>query len=256
MTPAWRCLLIDDEPLALDRLARLLADYPGLEIQARITRPSEAVQQIDALMPDLIFLDVQMPGLTGFEMLKLVRHQPLVVFVTAYDRYALDAFEANSIDYLVKPVTKERLARCMAKLTRLLARSPAGQPAGELEKLLACLADRLPKTLPKLTSRTGDRLLVVEPSEVAYFHAENKYTFAVTAKGEYILDHTLQQLREWLPPGQFLPIHRSYIVNLDWIAELARGFGGGLLCRLKPPLDRDLPVSRSMVAQVRQHIQF
>ena len=95
-----------------------------------------------------------------------------------------------------------------------------------------------------------------EPAEVAYFYAESKYTFAVTPLGVHILDYTLQQLRQWLREERFLTIHRSYIVNLDWIAELSRGFGGGLICRLRSPVSKDLPISRSLVQQVRERIHF
>jgi DNA-binding LytR/AlgR family response regulator len=97
---------------------------------------------------------------------------------------------------------------------------------------------------------------LIEPAEIAYIRAETKYTFAVTTGGEHILDYTLQQLRDWLPAARFLSIHRSYIVNLDWIAELARGFGGGMLCRLKAPISKDLPISRSQIQQVRSRIHF
>ena len=189
--------------------------------------------------------------------LQEITHQPLVIFVTSYDLYALEAFEANSIDYLLKPVQKDRLERAVLKLTHL-QRQPEADSAmsQDLQRLLTLMTAPSSKSPQKLTSRQGDRILVIEPSEVAYFYAESKYTFAVTARGEHILDYTLQQLRQWLPEERFLTIHRSYIVNLDWIAELARGFGGGLLCRLKPPLSRDLPISRSLVQQVRQRIQF
>lgn len=256
-----RCLLIDDEPLALDRLERLLAAYPEIQILGKISRPSEAVRQIDELRPDVIFLDIQMPGLTGFQVLEKIHHQPVVIFVTAYDRYALDAFEVNSIDYLLKPIQRERLDKSIQKLSQLLSARAAAKTgvaveSGELNRLLDYIREQGGKGKRKLVSRQGDRMLLIEPADVAYFHARDKYTFAVTSKGEHILDYTLQQLKEWLPEEKFLMIHRSYIVNLDWISELSRGFGGGLMCRLRPPVSRDLPVSRAMVQQVRERIGF
>jgi two-component system LytT family response regulator len=255
MSGPLRCLLIDDEPLALKRLEMLLADHPEVEIIGKISRPSEAVAQIDSLQPDLVFLDIQMPGMNGFEVLERVRRQPMVVFVTAYDRYALEAFEVNSIDYLLKPVDRQRLQKAISKLVQLRGQAADALNA-DVERLLEFVRQRAGNAPRRLVSRHGDRMVLIEPSEIAYFHAESKYTFAVTARGEHILDYTLQQLREWLPADKFLNIHRSYIVNLDWIAELARGFGGGMLCRLKSPISKDLPISRAQVQQVRERIQF
>jgi two-component system, LytTR family, response regulator len=256
MNTRLRCLLIDDEPLALDRLERLLAAYPEIEVLDKITRPSKAVERIDFLKPDLIFLDIQMPGMTGFQVLQKIVHQPVVIFVTAYDRYALEAFEVNSVDYLVKPVAKERLGRAIQKLQQLSGGGELSFPPSDVARLLEYLKHQAPREPRKLVSRQGERMILIEPSEVAYFYAESKYTFAVTAQGERILDYTLQQLREWLPEERFVAVHRSYIVNLDWIAELSRGFGGGYICRLKAPVSRDLPISRSLVRQVRERIRF
>jgi two-component system LytT family response regulator len=251
--------LIDDEPLALDRLERLLASHPEVRVLGKISRPSEALAQIEETVPDLLFLDIQMPGLSGFELLGQLRHQPWVIFVTAYDRYALQAFEANSIDYLLKPVEQERLDRSLAKffqLTRQAGESPAVMP--DWNHLLKALQAQAQNQSPpqRLVSRKGERILLVDPAEVVYFYAESKYTFAVTAREEHILDYTLQQLRTWLPGEKFLTIHRSYLVNLDWVAELNRGFGGGMLCRLKPPMNKDLPISRALLRQVRERLRF
>jgi two-component system LytT family response regulator len=215
------------------------------------------VAQIDALAPDLVFLDIQMPGMNGFEVLEKVRRQPLVIFVTAYDRYALEAFEVNSVDYLLKPVQRARLERAIHKLLQLRAQpTPERAWNADLERLLQFVRERGPTASKRFVSRRGDRMVLVDPAEVAYFHAESKYTFAVTARGQHILDNSLQQIRELLPADRFLSIHRSYIVNLDWIAELARGFGGGMLCRLKAPISKDLPISRSQVREVRERIGF
>jgi two-component system, LytTR family, response regulator len=254
MNTRLRCLLIDDEPLALDRLERLLASYPDIEILDKVSRPSQAVEKIDSLKPDVVFLDIQMPEMTGFQVLQRIRHQPVVIFVTAYDRYALEAFEVNSVDYLLKPVERERLDKAIQKFRQLW--TSASPPSGDVTKLLEYLQRQAPRESRKLVSRQGERMIVIEPSEVAYFYAQSKYTFAVTAQGERILDYTLQQLRDWLPAETFITIHRSYIVNLDWIAELSRGFSGGYLCRLKAPVSRDIPISRSLVSEVRQRIRF
>lgn len=259
MSERSTALLIDDEPLALDRLERLLASHPEIQILEKISRPSEAVAKIDEYRPDLLFLDIQMPGLTGFDLLGQIRHQPWVIFVTAYDRYALQAFEANSIDYLLKPVEQERLDRALSKffhLTRQPAESAAVMP--DWHKLLKALQSQAQIQTPpqKLVSRKGERILLIDPADVVYFYAESKYTFAVTTREEHILDYTLQQLRTWLPAEKFLTIHRSYLVNLDWVAELNRGFGGGMLCRLKAPMNKDLPISRALLRQVRERLHF
>lgn len=257
MTAPLQCLLVDDEPLALKRLERLLESHPEVQVVGKISRPSEAVVQIDALQPDLVFLDIQMPGMSGFDVLAKVKRQPMVIFVTAYDRYALEAFEVNSIDYLLKPVQRERLDKAIQKLVQLRSQATSGQVSNaDLEKLLEYIRQRSAPSSKRLVSRHGERMVIIEPAEVGYFHAESKYTFAVTAKGEHILDYSLQEIRDLLPADQFVCIHRSYIVNLEWVAELARGFGGGMICRLKPPFSKALPISRSQVQQVRERIGF
>ncbi len=257
MTAPLRCLLIDDEPLALKRLETLLDGYREVEVIGKISRPSEAVIEIDRLEPDLVFLDIQMPGMNGFDVLDKVRRQPMVVFVTAYDRYALEAFEVNSVDYLLKPVERPRLEKAIRKLVQLRGQSTSERPSNaDLQRLLEFVRKQNAINSRKLVSRHGDRMVIIDPAEVAYFHAEAKYTFAVTVSEEHILDYSLQEIREMLPADKFLGIHRSYVVNLDWIAELARGFGGGMLCRLKPPFSKALPISRSQVQQVRDRIGF
>jgi two-component system, LytTR family, response regulator len=257
MDQSISCILVDDEPLALERLERLLQPYPQIRILDKISRPSEAVERIETLCPDLLFLDIQMPGMNGFELLNRLDHQSWIIFVTAYDQYALEAFDANSIDYLLKPVRQERLERALNKLFHLIR--PATNIPGlspDWKKLLDYVK-RQQQTLPqKLVSRKGDRIIVLDPGEIVFLYAESKYTFAVTLKEEHILDYTLQQLRDWLPAEKFIPIHRSYLVNLDWIAELHRGFGGGMLCRLKNPLNKDLPVSRSLIKPLREKLHF
>jgi len=223
----------------------------------KISRPSEALARIESLRPDLLFLDIQMPGMNGFELLNRLSHQPWIIFVTAYDRYALEAFDANSIDYLLKPVRQERLERAMDKLlhlTRPATNVPESSP--DWRKLLDFVSRQQHSIPQKLVSRKGERIVVLDPGEIVFFYAESKYTFAVTLKEEHILDYTLQQLRDWLPPEKFIPIHRSYLVSLDWIAELHRGFGGGMLCRLKNPLNKDLPVSRSLIKPLREKLHF
>lgn len=257
MTAELSCILVDDEPLALERLERLLERFPQLKILDKISRPSEALQKIDLLRPDLLFLDIQMPGMTGFELLRQLTYQPWIIFVTAYDRYALEAFETNSIDYLLKPVQLERLERTMDKLFQITGKGLTSQESpANWRKMLEYLSSQQSATPQRLVSRKGERIILLDPHEVAYFYAESKYTFAVTSKEEHILDYTLQQLREWLPSAHFLTIHRSYIVNLNWIAELHRGFGGGLLCRLQSPLNKDLPVSRSLIKPLRDRLHF
>jgi two-component system LytT family response regulator len=256
MNDRLRCLLVDDEPLALKRLDNLLSAHPEIEIIGKISRPSEAVRLIDGLEPDLLFLDIQMPGMNGFEVLEKIKRQPMTIFVTAYDRYALEAFEVNSVDYLLKPVQRERLEKAVKKAVRFYAQpSTTSDSNPDLKQLLKFIRQR-GAAQKKLVSRVGDKLVLVEPSDVVFFRAENKYTFAVTIQGQYMLDYTLQQLHDTLPSDRFIGIHRSYIVNLDWIAELSRGFGGGMICRLKSPISKDLPISRSQVKEVRDRIHI
>ena len=222
MTVHFRALIIDDEPLARQRLRQLLTPYPEVEVVGEAGNGKEGAQLVAALQPDLLFLDIEMPVLNGFDMLKQLGQQPRVVFVTAYDQYALKAFDENSVDYLLKPLEAERLAKTIGKLKQAVGSGPTPL---DIQQLLRMIAPEK-KTLSTLTVKMGDRIILLRIAEIIAAEAEDKYVFIYTVDGKrYLTDYTLAHLEEQLP-DDFLRIHRSRLVNTGRIAELRRGFNG------------------------------
>ena len=237
----YKTILIDDESLALQRLERLLQPYGEIvEIIDRAFDGEVALAKINAQRPDLVFLDIQMPELSGFEVLERLQHVPWIIFSTAYDEYALKAFETNAIDYLLKPVDPERLRRALEKLQRLTGTEQAEWPR-QLQQLLAAFKQ---PSLKRLQVRSGDRIRFLPVKDIHFFQAEDKYVVAHTFEEAFIPDQTLHQLETELPPDDFVRIHRSAIVNLNHVAEIVRSFGGNYQVRMKNKQKTELPVSR------------
>lgn len=246
MTKA-RCYAVDDEPLALASLVRLLEESERVEVVGQTTDPEVAIQEISTLAPDVLFLDIHMPEIDGFQLLASLRRAPYVVFATAYDHYAVRAFEVNSLDYLLKPVNEKRLA---ASLDRISERLVAPPP--ELANLLTRLATTLPAPayLQRVGTRKGDRLVLIPAGDVTHFISEHRYTYAQTAQGRFLLELSLAELEARLDPERFLRVHRSAIVNLQFVDQISRWFAGRVLVRLKDKTE--LSVSREKVAMLRQ----
>lgn len=254
-----RAYLVDDEPLALRRLERMLRERGQLEIAGACSDPVRALQEIELLAPDLLFLDIQMPELTGFDLLQGLSCQPLVVFTTAYDQYALRAFEVNSIDYLLKPIEEAHLDRALTKIERVIGGEAPRPEFNELLRqvrtaLLAAPAGQEAARLERLPSRTGDRIHLIEVSRVTHFFAEEKLTFAATSEKNWVIDRTIAELEERLDPLRFLRVHRSSIVNLDYVDELFNWFGGRMILRLKDPKKTEISVSRERLKLLKDRL--
>jgi two-component system LytT family response regulator len=251
-----RAYLVDDEPLALERLRRLLEHTGRVEVTGSTTEPEKAVAELTANPPDLCFLDIQMPRLNGFEVLARLPVQPIVIFTTAFDQYALKAFGVNSVDYLLKPVEPESLERALAKVERLRGSGQLAQP--ELQGLLQQLANSLRETKPeyfdRIASRLGDRLQFLDLRRVTHFYAENKLTYAVSEAKAYCVDHTIAELERKLDPKKFIRIHRSTVVNIDWIKEVASLPGGAFNLRLKDAKETDLTVARDRARDFKARV--
>jgi two-component system LytT family response regulator len=251
-----RAYLVDDEPLALDRLRRLLESTGRVEVTGSTTEPETAVAALTADPPDVCFLDIQMPRLDGFEVLARLPIQPIVVFTTAYDRYALKAFDVNSVAYLLKPVEPESLERALTKVERLRGSGQPAQP--DLQALLTQLADSLRETKPdyldRIASRLGDKLRFLDLERVTHFFAEDKLTYAVSEGKAYCVDYAITELETKLDPKKFVRIHRSTVVNVDWIKEVASLPGGALNVRLKDGKDTDLTVARDRSREFKARV--
>ena len=246
-----RAYLVDDEIPAIRRLTRLLEATGRVTIAGATTDPVAAVEFLRTNDVDLLFLDIQMPGLTGFELLERLEQPPLVVFTTAYDRYALNAFDANSIDYLLKPIDAERLERALDKLTRL-----SGQPRADVRALARELAAQLTpgRRLERIASRVGDRTTLVEVSRVTHFFSKDKLTFAVAQGRDHVIDYSLSQLEERLDARRFVRIHRATIVNTAFVQELDAWIDGGVIVRLKDEKKTELSVARDRVRELKEKL--
>jgi len=211
-----RALVVDDEPLARDRVRRLLAGHADVEIVGESPDGPSAVRAVRKLEPDLLFLDVMMPGQDGFDVLdELADAAPAVIFLTAYDRYAIRAFDACAIDYLLKPFDEERFAFAVERAKRALA---APMPNGAPMALPLPLAKGPLRRL--VVKATGGRLRFVKTDDIAWVAAEGNYARVHVAGNDYLLRETLTAFEAQLDPKNFVRIHRSTIVNLDHVREL------------------------------------
>jgi two-component system LytT family response regulator len=251
-----RAYLVDDEPLAIARLTRLLDDTGRVEIVGSATDPEEALETLASSPPDVCFLDIHMPRLSGFDVLARLPSQPIVVFTTAYDQHALEAFAVNSVDYLLKPVEPSHLDRALGRVERL--RSRVEVPPPDWQGLVRSLADSLRSGRPdypeRIASRLGDRLWFIDLARVTHFYAEDKLTYAVEAGKSYCVDYTIAQLEALLNPRRFLRIHRSTIVNTAWIREVTTLAGGSLEVRLKDDRSTSLTVSRDRAREFKTRL--
>jgi len=243
----WKTIIIDDEQLARQRLARLLKPYDMIDIVAEAVNGQDGLEKIESLLPDLIFLDIEMPVFSGFEMLARLKHQPKVVFTTAYDQYAIKAFEEDSVDYLLKPVETDRLEKTIDKLRRTQHQPPAELP---LEALIRQL--NIKKDIKTLTVKIGDKILLIKLDTIIFIEAEDKYVFLHTADGrKHLTDFTISSLEEKLPE-QFVRIHRGYVINADQIKEIRRGFNGAFVFVMNNGENTRLTSSRSNGEALRE----
>ena len=235
----FRGVIAEDEELLRTALSSLLKEtWPQMEIVAECEDGASALESIAELQPDVAFLDIRMPGLTGIEVARAMAEaspRTQVVFVTAYDQYAIDAFEQGAIDYLLKPITRERL---LATVQRIQARVAAGHPDGAtLDALLRHLSARqgAPDKPPLawITASAGKDTKLIMVDDVAYFQADNKYTTVMTADGESLLRTPLRELLDALDTNTFKQIHRSTIVNMKQVASVSRDDAGRGRLKLK-----------------------
>ncbi len=257
--PHPTALIADDEPLLRRSLTRLLAQvWPALDVVAQARNGREAVEQFEAQQPDICFLDVHMPGMSGVEAARLIGRRAHLVFVTAYDKYAVQAFEQGALDYLVKPVEPTRLADTV---TRLQERLRAALPLPETEALLEQLAAQLMKKIGPVPLRwirasIGPTLRMIAVDEIDYLRSDEKYTLVAWRgdagkPGEAVIRTPLKELAAQLDAAQFVQVHRSVVVNLRAISHVTRGANETADIHLKGR-DETLPVSRTYLHLFRQ----
>lgn len=255
-----RCLLVDDEPPALDELSYLLSDLGGADIVGTAQSASQALEQIAALRPEVVFQDIQMPGGTGFHVLEqamLYSEPPLFVFATAYDQYAIRAFDENAIDYLLKPVSRERLAKCLDRLhCQLRQNCPKPSARPEIETLLRGM--RLTPGFVRISVEDGGRVLLLGHAEVVFIRTEERRMVVHTREARY-MHHgpgTMDRLEEKLGPLSFFRANRAELVNLAQVRDFAPWFNGKYLLRMRDQAATEITVSKSRVRAFREQLDL
>ena len=250
-----RVYLVDDEPLALKRLQRMLEATARVEIIGSTTDPVDAEAFLKRTPIDLLFVDIEMPGLTGFDLLRHLTSQPLVIFTTAYSQYALQAFEVHSVDYLLKPIDPAHLDRALNKIERILQGAEKAPDLADLAaKLARVMQPQKPSFPTRMPSRTGDKVEFVDIAKVTHFYASDKLTFASTPTKDFAIDFTIAELETKLDPNLWIRIHRSTIVNVNAILEMHTWFGGKILIRLNDGKRTELAVSRDRAKDLKDKI--
>lgn len=252
---SFKTLLIDDEPLARARLRRLLNQFEAtFDINGEASNGAEGLALITDLRPDVIFLDIEMPLMNGFEMLAHLTYMPMVIFATAYDQYAIKAFEENSIDYLLKPVEMERLAKTVDKLKKLAVTNQRKEADNQFNQNFLQLINQLKpkKELYAISVKYADKILLVPLEDISYFEAEDKYVFLATKEGQkYLTSYTIAVLEEKLPT-HFTRVSRAAILNSHHIKEIQKHFDGKYILALTDKKATKITSGQSFSENVRQ----
>lgn len=227
MTALFKAIVIDDEPAARRLMKSLLLEHREVvEVIAEASNGREALEKIETLHPDLIFLDIQMPDLTGFEVIEQLKHKPNIIFTTAYEQYAIKAFDTFSIDYLLKPIREERLAQSIQKLKQF-GKLGKGIDVAGLQQIIREL--KAPAKAAALPVKTGDRINLLKFENISYLEAQDKYVYIHTVDGQkHLTDQSLTLLEEKLP-AQFFRVQKSFIINKEKIREMHKHFNGRFL---------------------------
>ena len=261
MSAVPTALIADDEPLLRERLQQHLAQlWPALQVVAQARNGREAIEQFDALEPDIVFLDVHMPGLTGIDAARAIGRRAHIVFVTAFEQYAVQAFEHGALDYLVKPFDDTRLAETVRRLqARTAAPTASAAAAGApdllpvLDRLAEELRSRTPprSTLQWIKASVGNSVRLIPVQEVVYLRSDEKYTLVAWAGGDALIRKTIRELADELDPEVFVQVHRAVIVNLHHVVQVVRGLNETADVHLRGRSEV-LPVSRSYLHLFRQ----
>jgi DNA-binding LytR/AlgR family response regulator len=249
-----RALIIDDEKLARDRLAGFLAQLDDVAVVGQAADGVEALGLIEAERPDLVFLDVQMPGMDGFEVLKALRTpRPHVVFATAYDEYAIRAFEVGAVDYLLKPFARARVEEAVGR-----ARARLGNERNEpdWDALLRRLEERHTVHVSQVPVHSGKRILIVPVADVLWFGVEYRLVYAHTHERAYMTNYTLRELEERLDPALFFRAHKSSLVNLRHVKEIVPWFGGRYKLVMRDGAGSEVALSRAQARELRARLRW
>lgn len=254
MTSIRAVIADDEEQLRTYLKAKLFSLWPQLTISGEAENGLEALKLIESIHPDIAFLDIKMPGLSGLDVARKMTADCRVVFITAYDQYAVEAFENEAIDYILKPVTEERLGKTVNRLQKQLSGNsmPPAEFARTIDRLASVIENKgSSEYLKWIKARHGDAVRMIPVDDVYYFKAEDKYTVVKTQGGEFLIKTSIRQLSEELATDQFWRIHRGTIINVHKIARVYRSFTGRLSIKLKDRSET-LTVSRSYAHLFKQ----
>jgi two-component system LytT family response regulator len=242
------CLIIDDEPLARELLKEFLEQHPELTLMGECSKGTEAVDKIDELKPDLIFLDVQMPGMNGFDVLDEITHDPFVIFTTAYDQYAIRAFEKNAVDYLLKPIDHERFKLAVE---RAIGRMNTDQNnVGELLRNMK--TENRSSYDSHIFVQKSEKLINLSVEEIEHLEASGDYTILTTKNDQFVSSSGIGKLEEILNPDIFIRVHRSTIININSLKEIEKHFNGGMVVKMNN--GKSFPVSRTYAKLIRKKV--
>ncbi|QUH21474.1 LytR/AlgR family response regulator transcription factor [Alkaliphilus sp. B6464] len=248
-----RCLIVDDELPARKELRFLLQQLKDIEVIGEAAYGFEAIELNRKLKPDVIFLDIHMPKMSGIEVAeKIIKegYAPLIIFVTAFEEFAVEAFEVNAIDYLLKPTAKERLEKSIKRVSHMIYETKNISYGKQIENLINTFNTHKQNKVSKISIYSNGKLIPVDPSEIVYATVEERNTLIISTKGIFEFNNTLSQLEEKLNYQNFFRTHKSFLINLDFIEEIVPWFNSTYLIELKN-VEEKIPVSRSKIKDFR-----
>lgn len=245
-----RAIIIDDEELARKLIRNFLDNYPEIDIIGECANGFEGIKIIQELKPDLLFLDIQMPKITGFEMLELLDEYPSIIFTTAYDQYAIKAFEINALDYLLKPFSR---ARFDTAIKRVLDKQAANQEMSDAPKY-SSISEEREEYLNRIVVKTGSKVKIISVDDIHYLEAQDDFVMIYSSEGKYLKGKTMKYYEAHLSPEDFIRAHRSYIVKADQILQIEPYEKDSHLLVLK--CGSKIPVSRNGYAKLKEVLRF
>jgi two-component system LytT family response regulator/two-component system response regulator LytT len=254
-----KAIVVDDEQLAREELCYMLEQLGNVEILAQAGNGLEAVGIVERLAPDVVFLDVQMPGLSGFEVAhRLIQNgkSPNIIFVTAFDRYAIEAFEVNAVDYLLKPVDGTRLVQALERAQKRVATSKDVPLNDQVERIVQLMSERQSKR-ERVAVKVGERFLLVQAEEIIYASLTDDSINIVTGQLAGTSNfRTLDELQSRLDPSVFWRVHRSHLVNINKVKEIVPWFSRNYILRMKDAKATEIPVSRAQTKRLREYLRL
>lgn len=243
-----KAIIIDDEPLAREIIRIYLAHHKDVELLDEFKNGFEGLKAIQDLKPDLVFLDVQMPKISGFEMLELIEEPPMIIFSTAFDEYAIKAFEMNAVDYLLKPYTRQRFEEALTKV-----RQQSSKDRSPIKEVIETYREAQ-ETLERIVIKFGSKIHIIGTENVRYFESQDDYVTIYTDEGKFLKQMTMKYLEAHLPQDKFVRVHRSFIANLDFIDKIEAYEKESYLLHLKE--GQQLSVSRSGYSKLKTALKF